>query len=144
MAADTAHRTTAGLLVNEWAEVPLARIVVWKTIVVLFWSLVVGWPGRPRTVAGGVLLVAFAVVVAVPLAWATRRFGHPVFHNPLARRLALRTDPEAPGYRIGYLLAAAVVTGAIVLVLGAALQSTASIVAHQRPDIPAFLSRHFQ
>jgi len=144
MAADTARRVPAGLLINEWADVPLARIVVWHTVVGLFWSLVFGWPGRPRTIVGGALLVAFAVMVAVPLAWATRRFGNPVFHNPLARRLALRTDDQASGYRIGYLLAALCVAGAVVVALGAVVKSAASIVAQVRPDIPAFLERHLR
>jgi hypothetical protein len=144
MAADTTNRVPSGLLINEWADVPLPRIVVWQTIVGLFWSLVWGWPGRPRTIVGGALLVAFAVIVAVPLAWATRRFGNPVFHNPVARRLALRTDDQASSYRIVYLLAAFCVAGAVVLGLGAAAKGAASIVAHERPDIPAFLERHLR
>jgi hypothetical protein len=142
-ASSPRHHVPSGLLQNEWAGVPLGRAVVWKALVVLFWGQLFAWPFRPRTLAGAAMLVAAALIVAVPIAWLTIRVGSPVFHNPVARRLALRTDDGASGARIAYLLAASIVTGLAVLVLLLAAASAGTWLAREAPAVPAFLGRHF-
>ena len=130
-------------MTNEWADVPFARIVVWQGLVLLFLSQILAWPARPRTIAGGALVVAAALVVAVPLAWVTRRFGNPVFHNPVARRLAVRTDDSAPGLRVLYLLGASLIAGAAVLALLLAAIHAADWLGRAVPGLPALVGRHF-
>jgi hypothetical protein len=140
MDADAPHRVPSGILANEWADVPLARIVAWKTLVLLFW-LVIGslaFGGRPRTMTGVALLVAAVLLVAVPWAWAKRRFGNPVFHNPLARRLALRTDQAASGARVAYLLVAFALAG----VVYAAIIAVVWLIAPYFAPVKSFVGRH--
>jgi hypothetical protein len=84
-----------------------------------------------------------ALLVSVPFAWAKRRFGNPVFHNPLARRLAVRTDQNASGLRVAYLLGALLAGGAAAMLPLFALGRAASWLAREAPGLPVFLQRHF-
>jgi hypothetical protein len=137
------HRVPSGLLRNEWADVPFVRVVVWKVLVVLFWAQLFAWPVRPRTLIGVTIALAGALILAVPLAWLTIRIGSPVFHNPVARRLALRTDDRAPGARIAYMLAASVAGGLLLWGLVQTARGAAQWMTARAPRVPAFLASHF-
>jgi hypothetical protein len=132
------------ITINEWADFPLGRLVAWRTILILFWTQVLGSPGRPRTVVGGAIVLAAAVAVAVPWALFSRRFGNPVFHNPIARRLARRTDDEAPGLRIVYMLAALTAFGLTSATILFGAREAIGFVVRTYPGIPAFLGQHIR
>jgi hypothetical protein len=130
------------LFKNDWAAAPLHRLLIWKTVVVAFWTLVLGWPGRPRTVVGGLLLAAWVLLVASLAAWLTRRFGNPFVQNPLARRLAVRTDHNASGARVMYLLGVMLATLAAIALAALTLHYGTVWLSGAVPAVPAFLDRH--
>ena len=108
-----------------------------------FWTLVLGSPGRPRSIVGVAVFAAAMLLLAVPCAWMTQRFGNPVFHNPLARRLALRTDYNASGVRVAYMLGVVLAMLPILAALGLAAHFGSSWLGRAAPEITAFLQRHF-
>jgi hypothetical protein len=55
-------------------------------------------------------------------------FRNPIFHNPFARRLAARTDPQASGARVMYLLVALATVAVTVLLVMRAFSSLVALV----------------